>query len=88
MQHHTRGRTVKTPHLSFPAAALTVSELLCFFQEASPSFPMLLPLESTVLLLLFPLLSYVEAYTRALVSPVKGLAHNKALRKICVKAMN
>lgn len=46
MQNHTHARTVETPHLSFPTATLTVSELLCILQEASPSFPMLLPLEN------------------------------------------
>ena len=46
MQNHTHARTVEPPHLSFPTATLTVSELLCILQEASPSFPMLLPLEN------------------------------------------
>lgn len=63
----------------------------CQNSYASFKKPLLLSpcfyLWKTFLLLLFSLVSYVEAYMWAFVSPVKSLAH-KALRKICVKGMN
>lgn len=48
-QSHLRGRAVKTPKPTFPAASLT-SEPLSILQGASSAFPMLSPLESVLFL--------------------------------------
>lgn len=71
MQNHTHGRAVKTPNLPFPAASLTMSELLSILQEAFPAFPCFYLWKA---FLLFYLVSYVEAYmSGALVRSSKEL---------------